>query len=116
MELQHRQDRIWDMACFRLLLCTLSAGLCAAQTVERPVRAVSDPGAVTTRQTITPAGVPTVFAGRVYGVAFGGDAAELLVSHAAGVYRLDWRGNRVLSRQAARGRAALQGLQYAGAI
>ncbi len=100
----------------RLLPFALVAALCAAQTVDKPVRAVSDPGAVTTRQTITPAGVPTVFAGRVYGVAFGADAAELLVSHAAGVYRLDWRGNRVLSRQAARGRAALQGVQYAGAI
>jgi len=43
-------------------------------------RAVTDPGVITTRQTITPAGVPTVFDGRVYGVAFGEDASNIWVA------------------------------------
>ena len=49
------------------------AACCAAQTVERPSRSVTDPGVVTTRQAITPAGVPSVFQGRVYGVAWAGE-------------------------------------------
>jgi hypothetical protein len=48
------------------------APLAIAQTADHPLHAVSDPGVVTTRQAITPAGVPTVFQGRVYlGVAGG---------------------------------------------
>ena len=47
------------------------AGPAGAQTVDRPLRAVSDPGVITTRQAITPAGVQTVFDGRVNGAAFG---------------------------------------------
>ena len=34
-------------------------------------RGVTDPGVVTTRQAITPAGVQSVFDGRVYGITFG---------------------------------------------
>src|SRR6266851_2136176 len=52
------------------------------QTIDRPVRSVTDPGVVTTRQAIAPAGVPTVFQGRTYGVAFGANAAELWVLNA----------------------------------
>lgn len=99
-----------------LIFAALTWGHAAAQTVDRPVRSVTDPGTVTTRQTITPAGVPTVFEGRVYAVAFGATGEELVVSHASGVYRLDWRGNRVLSRSPRRGRAALQGLAVNGSI
>ena len=44
-----------------------------AQSVVQPSRGVTDPGIVTTRQTITPAGVQSVFDGRVYGITFGGD-------------------------------------------
>ncbi|MEY3284415.1 MAG: hypothetical protein RIR86_2428, partial [Acidobacteriota bacterium] len=42
-----------------------------AQTVDQPARAVTDPGVVTTRQNITPAGVQSIFDGRVYGLSFG---------------------------------------------
>src|SRR3954471_3493781 len=66
--------------------------------VNAPVRAVTDPGVVTTRQTITPAGVPTVFNGRVYGVAFGASASELWVLNATNVFRLDWKNNKILDR------------------
>ena len=48
----------------------------AAQSVDRPARAVTDPDVATTRQATTPAGVQSVFDGRVYGVAFGSSASE----------------------------------------
>lgn len=93
-----------------VLLVFFFPALCA-QTVERPVRAVTDPGVVTTRQTITPAGVPAVFAGRVYGVAFGQDGGEIWVLTSTNVYRLDWRQNRVLDNAPLGGSPGLQGLQ-----
>jgi YVTN family beta-propeller protein len=82
----------------------------AAQTA--PVRAVNDPGVITTRQTITPAGVQAIFDGRVYGVAFGARLNEIFVLHAKGVTRLDWRSNRMLSQSPLKGRMGLQGICY----
>jgi YVTN family beta-propeller protein len=73
----------------------LSLGLMQAQTVQAPVRAVRDPGVVTTRQAIAPAGVSSVFQGRVYGASWSGD--ELWVLHASQLYRLDWRSNKVIA-------------------
>ncbi len=95
-----------------LLALCLSASAGFAQTVETPVRAVTDPGVVTTRQSITPAGVPTVFQGRVYGVAFGASSAEVWVLGAGQIYRLDWKANRVLGRVPFAGRAGLQGIRF----
>lgn len=83
---------------YRIALVMAAAAVCAAQTREQPSRGVSDPGTVTTRQAITPAGVPSVFQGRVYGVAWAGDSGDLWVLHATDVYRLDWKNNRVVSR------------------
>jgi YVTN family beta-propeller protein len=71
---------------------------CSAQTLEQPSRALTDPGVVTTRQAITPAGVPSIFQGRVYGIAWAGKSGELWVLHASNVYRLDWKNNRIVSR------------------
>jgi len=82
----------------RFVLLVAAAGCCAAQTLEQPSRSVTDPGIITTRQAITPAGVQSVFQGRVYGVAWAGDTGELWVLHATEVYRLDWRNNRVVAR------------------
>jgi len=93
-----------------LLLC--AAVQVAAQTADAPARGVTDPGVITTRQAITPAGVQAIFNGRVYGVTFGGAANEIFVLHAKGVTRLDWRSNRVLSQTAIRGRMGLQGICY----
>ena len=61
------------------------------------MRSVTDPGVITTRQAITPAGVPSVFQGRVYGVAWAGNSGELWVLHASQLYRLDWKNNRVVT-------------------
>jgi YVTN family beta-propeller protein len=82
----------------RLTLAMIATSLCGAQTLEQPSRGVSDPGVVVTRQAITPAGVPSVFQGRVHGVAWAGDSGDLWVLHATQVYRLDWKNNRVVAR------------------
>src|SRR5262245_49543073 len=96
----------------KLVTILLLALALSAQTPEQPVRAVTDPGVITTRQSITPAGVPSVFKGRVYGVAFGGSSAELWVLGATHVYRMDWKANRVIERLALGGSPGLQGIQY----
>lgn len=83
-----------------------------AQTSESPVRSVTDPGTVTTRQTITPAGVPTVFKGRVYGVAFGESASEIFVLGATHLYQLDWKANRTAAATQLAGSPGLQSLRY----
>ena len=82
------------------------------------MRGVTDPGVVTTRQAITPAGVQSVFDGRVYGVAFGASASELWVltgrsrAGKAQLYRLDWLKNAVGGRWELEGAPALQGLAF----
>lgn len=79
---------------------------------EKPVRSVIDPGTVTTRQTITPAGVPSVFDGRVYGVAFGSTDADLWVLNATKLYRLDWQKNAVWETVNLGGTPGLQSLVW----
>jgi YVTN family beta-propeller protein len=100
----------------RAAFLTLLLSLIHAQTLEQPVRAPIDPGVVTTRQTITPAGVPSVFKGRVYGVAFGPQPSTLWVLHATHIYQFDWKENRVVSMTAHGGTPGLQAIaQQAGA-
>ncbi|MBZ5610596.1 MAG: beta-propeller fold lactonase family protein [Acidobacteriia bacterium] len=96
-----------------ILLCAIAA---AAQTADRPIRAVTDPGVVTTRQAITPAGVPTVFQGRVYGVAFGKNSADLWVAAGTRLYQLDWKSNRVQANISLEGTPGLQGLRFDAAL
>jgi len=85
---------------------------CRAQTADRPVRAVTDPGVITTRQSITPAGAQSVFQGRVYGVAFGASSSEIWVLNAGQVFRLDWNQNDIMERIAIGGGPGLQGIQF----
>jgi len=80
------------------------------QTVNQPVRSVTDPGIITTRQAITPAGVPSVFQGRVYGSAWAGNS-ELWVLHASDLYRLDWKTNEVKERISHGGTPGPQSIQ-----
>src|ERR1700728_715899 len=75
-------------------------------------RAVTDPGIITTRQAITPAGTPTVFDGRVYGVAFGEDASTIWVANATKLLQLDWKQNRSLETIKLDGPPGLQGIQF----
>ena len=87
----------------------------AGQTIERPTRSVTDPGVVTTRQSITPAGTPSVFQGRVYGVQFR-SATELQVLTGVGVYRMDWQQNKVILHTPARGRGGIQAIDGADPV
>ncbi len=91
-----------------LLFVAVSSNLLA----QKPVRSVSDPGVVTTRQSITPAGVPAIFSTKVHGVSFGRDASEVWVLTANSIYRMDWRANKVLEQVALKGTAGLQGIVF----
>src|SRR5258708_30547667 len=95
------------LAAFALFLAVAEA-----QTADNPVRSVTDPGVVTTRQAITPAGVPTVFQGRVYGVAFGTSASELWVLNATRIYRLHWNQNRVMDNHPLTRTPGLHGIRF----
>lgn len=88
-------------------LCLLGTAPLQAQSAPKPtpaadsatpVSAVLDPGVITTRQAITPAGIQMVFPGRAFGVAFGSssDIVYALVGASKGglVYKLDWQRNR----------------------
>ena len=63
----------------------------AASRDPKPVRAVMDPGVVVTRQNITPAGVQSVFEGRVYGVTFGASSEEVWALTVKDLIGLNWR-------------------------
>ena len=77
-----------------------------------PVRDVPDPGVIATDQRVTPAGVQSVFRGKVGAVRFGETSAELWVTAPGGAYRMNWRENRVVSHGAFDGRPGVQGLVY----
>ena len=99
-----------------VMLSGLMAVALYAQTAAQPARSVTDPGVVTTRQMITPAGVQSVFDGRVYGITFGATAEDVWVlantKSGPSLYNLDWRDNRVKNRWPLQGTAALQGLAF----
>jgi hypothetical protein len=103
---------------FLFVLTLLFSILASAQTNDKPARAVTDPGVVTTRQTITPAGVQTIFDGRVYGVAFGASPNEIWALTARGrsaptqVFKLDWVNNKILSRLPIAENPGLQGIVF----
>lgn len=73
----------------------------ASQATDHlPAPSVIDPGVVTTRQAITPAGLQMVFQGRVHGVTFGATNDVVYALSAAWkgaeVRRLDWQKNRIV--------------------
>ena len=78
-----------------------------------PVRKVTDPGVITTRQTITPIGVSTsVFTGKVQGLSFGIDTSEIWVLTSTKVFQLDWKNNRIISKAELGGVAGIQSIRY----
>lgn len=81
-------------------------------TPPTPRREVPDSGIIATDQRVTPAGVQSVFTGRVSGVRFGRDGSELWVAVPDGMYRLDWRANRVIAHGAFDGRPGVHGVAY----
>ena len=84
----------------------------AAAPPSLPRRDVPDSGIIATDQRVTPAGVQSVFKGRVGGVHFGATAAELWVAAPGGAYRLNWRDNRVISHGTFDGRPGVQGITF----
>ena len=69
-----------------------------AQSPETPLRSILDPGVITTRQQVTPAGTQTVFAGRVYGLTFGKTDSEIYVLSGVSktpLYQINWKENRI---------------------
>ena len=80
-----------------------------AQTVDRPVGAVIDAGVVTTRQAVTPAGVQTIFDGRVHASAFGKDNILWVLSRSH-LYQFDWLENRMIAKVAIDGIGGIRGL------
>jgi len=86
------------------------------QTAERPARAVPDPGVVTTRQAISPAGAQSVFEGRVHGVAFGTSSATIyaIISASSGgaFFELDWATNKVVRFTRDTARPGMQGVAF----
>jgi YVTN family beta-propeller protein len=97
--------------CVTVFAMFLVANRGTGQTPDHPVRAVPDPGVVTTRQSITPAGVQSVFSGRVYGVAFGGSSDILYVALNSGaIYELKWQSNQVLRIVQGAARPGMQGV------
>jgi Phosphoesterase family/Lactonase, 7-bladed beta-propeller len=79
---------------------------------QPPRRSVPDPGVVASLQRATPAGVQSVFDGRVTGVRFGATPGELWVAVPGSAYHLTWADNRVLARGAFEGRAGVQAVVF----
>lgn len=84
----------------------------ASPSSGRSSRSVRDSGVVATAQRVTPAGVQSVLAGRVAGVRFGANASELWVAVPDYLYRLEWRGNRVLARATFDGSTGAMGVAF----
>ena len=78
--------------------------------IPQPQRAVSDPGVIAVGQRITPAGVQSVFNGRVAGVRFGTDPGEVWAAVPGSAWRLAWRDNRVLARADFVGKPGVHGI------
>ena len=64
---------------------------------QSPRRDVADPGVIATDQRITPAGVQTVFNGRVTGVQFS-SPSTLWVVVPGNAYHVSWSDNQVIAR------------------
>ncbi|HEU4722310.1 MAG TPA: hypothetical protein VFS59_13205, partial [Gemmatimonadaceae bacterium] len=75
-----------------------------------PQRPLPDPGVIAVEQRVTPAGVQSVFRGKVGGVRFGRNPGELWVAVPGAAYRLSWRDNRVVASSAFDGRAGVHGV------
>jgi DNA-binding beta-propeller fold protein YncE len=82
----------------------------AQQPPTPPRRSVPDSGLITVEQRVTPAGVQSVFDGRVTGVRFGLTPGEIWVAAPGGAYRLSWRENRVITSSRFDGAPGVHGI------
>ncbi|HVZ48459.1 MAG TPA: bifunctional YncE family protein/alkaline phosphatase family protein [Gemmatimonadaceae bacterium] len=75
-----------------------------------PRRAVPDSGVITFEQRVTPAGVQSVFNGRVAAVRFGLAPGEIWVAAPDGAYRLSYQENRVIASSRFDGTPGVHGI------
>ena len=86
------------------------AVLLLQQPVAPPQRSVADHGVIAVGQRVTPAGVQTVFKGRVAGVRFGAEPGEVWAAVPGSAWRMAWRDNRVIARAEFVGRPGVHGI------
>ena len=94
----------------RTLLAVLLSSFALTAQTDLPRAGINDPGIITTRQKITPAGTVTTFRGRVHGVVYAGASDRLEVLTANNLYTIDVAGNRIAADHVLRGRPGMQSL------
>jgi hypothetical protein len=81
-----------------------------------PANSVVDRGVIPSRQQITPAGLQSIFEGRVYGVSFGADGnsiyAAVLGQKGSLVYQIDLKSNHMMTALTTEASVGMQGLTY----
>ena len=104
------------LASLKIVRATLSALLGIVSLVgpshlrgQTPRGSVRDPGVIATDQRVTPAGVQTVFDGRVTGVRFA-TPSDLWVVVPGSAFHIAWADNRVIARGRFDGRSGVQGV------
>src|SRR3989454_12360259 len=81
----------------------------AQQPIPQPRREIPDPGVIATDQRVTPAGLQSVFTGRVTGVRFGARPGEVWVTGHGALYRLRRRGEHLVGGSAVVGAGCVAG-------
>src|SRR5256886_7079243 len=82
----------------------------AQQPIPQPRREITDPGVIATDQRVTPAGLQSVFTGRVTGVRFGARPGEIWVTVPGALYRLGLRDKPLLRTTAFYGPIGVDGI------
>ncbi len=103
----------------RIARWVLGWAVCPGMLAQSPVATVNDPGIITTRQQVTPAGVQSIFKGRVFAVSFCDDDRVAVVvdvrGHGNQVALLSVGRNRLIAETGPGGSAAgIQGAACTG--
>ncbi len=81
-----------------------------AAAVQPPQRTIPDPGVFAVGQQVTPAGVQSVFNGRVAGVKFGTEPGDLWAVVPGNAWRMGWRDGQVRAHVTFNGRPGVHGI------
>ncbi len=95
----------------KLFAALISTVLFTQAQDRAPQRAVTDPGVVTTRQAISPAGVTSIFDGRIYGISWSAKGDTVWAMGPNELIELDWRANQVKTKIAHGGGPGLGALK-----
>jgi YVTN family beta-propeller protein len=104
--------RVASLEIERALLAAILSVVSVAGTrldAQTPRRDLRDPGVIATDQRVTPAGIQTVFDGRVTGVRFG-TPSDIWVVVPGSAFHIAWTDNRVIARGRFDGRSGVQGV------